>query len=160
MAKSEDKKPKAQGAPVKVAAPPVATPGANPKMATIAHGTPAEPEFVTQQAGTFEAHSYRDELPEHLVDTATLAPLPLTSDEDLSDLPEALQMAIVCFGLKRENVLDHRLTEDGVVIITRGGKKLQWPGDEEKAAALSATDKDGISRSDFPAANLMGKPKA
>jgi len=79
------------------------------------------------------------------------------SDEDLSDLPEALQMAIVAFDLKRADVLDHRLTEDGVVIVTRGGRKLRWPGDEAKAAALTPEEKDGIPRRDFPPANLFGK---
>jgi hypothetical protein len=77
--------------------------------------------------------------------------------EDLSDLPEALQLAIVCFGLKRADVLDHRLTEDGVVLVTRGGRKLNWPGDEHKAITLTPEEKDGVARRDFPPANLFGK---
>lgn len=78
-------------------------------------------------------------------------------DEDLSDLPEALQLAIVCFALKRDHVLEHRLTDDGVVIVTRGGRKLRWPGDEARAANLTAEDKDGVPRRDFPPANLFGR---
>jgi hypothetical protein len=81
---------------------------------------------------------------------------PFESAEDLSDLPEALQMAIVCFDLKRAHVLDHRLTDDGVVLVTRGGRKLTWPGDEAKAAALTPQDKGEPGR-DFPPANLFGK---
>jgi hypothetical protein len=78
-------------------------------------------------------------------------------EEDLSDLPEPLQGAILCFGLKRADVLEHRLTEDGVVIVTRGGRKLRWPGDEDRAASLTPEEKDGVPRRDFPPANLFGK---
>jgi hypothetical protein len=90
-------------------------------------------------------------------ETTALAQVPLEPEEDLSDLPEALQGAILCFRLKRADVLDHRVTEDGVVIVTRGGRKLRWPGDEDRATSLTPEEKDGVPRRDFPPANLFGR---
>ncbi len=90
-------------------------------------------------------------------ETTAPAQVPLEPEEDLSDLPEALQGAILCFGLKRADVLDHRVMEDGVVIVTRDGRKLRWPGDEDRAATLTPEEKDGIPRRDFPPANLFGR---
>jgi hypothetical protein len=81
-------------------------------------------------------------------------------EEDLSDLPEILQQAIVVFGLKRDNVLDYKVssragekkgeTIESVVLVTRGGRKLHYPGDEAKAAKLTDAEKDGEQRIPTP----------
>jgi len=166
MAKQQGQAPRAgaQKPPAPAAAKDSAPPA--PPAATPAAPVPG---YRDESAGTFTGPASSDveigEAPPppaptplgHAIAAAVHAIPLLESEEDLSDLPEALQMAIQCFGLKRDHVLGHRLTEDGVVVITRGGRKLRWPGDEEKAAALTDTDKDGISRRDFPPANLFGK---
>lgn len=127
------------GAPAKSAtpaapdSPPAAQPPAGPPVAAAGEEAPA-----VMPPGEYSAEELADTVEE------------LQPEEDLSDLPEALQIAIPAFGLKREHVLGHRLTEDGVVIITRGGRKLRWPGDEQKAAALEPQEKDGIPRKEWP----------
>ena len=139
--KAAETKPEAAKAP---APNPAAVPAPPPPAETVtAPGPPPEVAPAPEPPPAVEAPA---EVPESF-----------ESEEDLSDLPEALEMAIIAFGLKRAHVLGHRLTEDGVVVITRGGRKLHWPGDEEKAAALTESDKDGIPRKDFPPANLFGK---
>lgn len=71
--------------------------------------------------------------------------------EDLSDLSLALQDAIRGFGLKRADILDHRIRpEGGVVVVTRGGRKLAWPEDRGRAASLTPEEKDGVQRQAAP----------
>jgi hypothetical protein len=70
-------------------------------------------------------------VPGEPITTAALSEL-VTADtpEYLSGLPPVLQEAIQGFGLKRDNVLSHRIRpEGGCVIVTRGGRKLAWPDD-------------------------------
>jgi len=99
----------------------------------VIHGTPTEPD---------EAGAGRTDLG-HAIATAVHAIPKLESEEDLSDLPEALQMAIVCFGLKRENVLDHRLTEDGVVIGFDGSEAVGRARIAEQMARIFADHATG-----------------
>ena len=81
-------------------------------------------------------------------------------EEDNDDLPDAVQVAIVAFGLKRSDVLSHSVQlirgltkkddREQAVIVTRGGQKLRWPGDEAKAAKLTDAEKDGGARVEAP----------
>jgi hypothetical protein len=83
--------------------------------------------------------------------------------EDLSDLPRVLQGALRAFNLKRRHLLGHRIDGDGVVIVTTGGRKLRFPGDEAKALALTEDEKDGVQKTPrfFPEGHLDGgKPRA
>lgn len=82
-------------------------------------------------------------------------------EEDLGDLPKILQQAIVAFGLKRDDVLDYKTTTkkagfkgekdvESVTLVTRGGQKLRFPGDEARALKLTDSEKDGLQRTATP----------
>jgi len=78
---------------------------------------------------------------------AAVAVAAAVQPEDLTDLPEQLVDAIEGLGLRRAHVAGHRIHDDGVTIVTHGGRTLTFPGDEAAAAALTESDKDGVVRS-------------
>ncbi len=74
-----------------------------------------------------------------LADDVSLAPaneaarlFPLVGERVLPDL-----------GLLPEHVAAHRLDGASVILVTRGGVKLRWPDDIERAKTLTQSQKDG-----------------
>jgi hypothetical protein len=84
--------------------------------------------------------------------TTTPPPAPVRADR--------IVQAIKALGLDRaKHVLAAREYPDRVVIVTNGGQKLTYPGDEARAASLTDAQKDGIPQ-DTPHKNTQAKAKA
>lgn len=113
--------------------------------------TPASEPTVTDQ----EAAAVIEEAPAQAA--PVLAPIPWD--------PHSAADCLAAVGIKSEHIESFRAEPEGeLTIVTKGGRKLHFPGDEAKAAALTDSERDGISRTGFPPANVLapraGKGKA
>jgi hypothetical protein len=115
------------------------------------HTRPAAPEVsvsdIDADGDEAETQALVDREPAAREKATTLVVEPPVADvyEDLTDLPPAVRAGIVGFGLKRAEVIGHRAHDDGqgATVVTRGGRKLVWPEDREKALTLTQKDRDG-----------------
>jgi len=60
-----------------------------------------------------------------------------------TEVPVVLESVLPELGLLPEHVAAHRLDVGKVNLITRGGVKLRWPDDIERAKLLTQSQKDG-----------------
>ncbi len=84
--------------------------------------------------------------------------------EPLPEMPPSTPAAKRTFtaaDLRKRGYVDHEKEyEDGtVVIVTKGFQKLRFPGDEEKAGAMSQHQLDGVPPVDTTPKTFLGRPK-
>lgn len=138
MSKKADKK---KGAPVEEPVEEAAAPEAPTTEA-------AAPEAGPQEE-TFDAEGYEAVGDGTVAEAGAAAGEPELVDEPAVQLPafdaDEPYEYLEALGIQREDVLALKPSADleSVTVITRGGVKLVFPGDEEKALKLTDAQRDG-----------------
>ena len=111
------------------------------RAAVVAGVTPGQLDALIEQQRTPPPEESNETAGAEIV----AKPLPSERTGVYDKLREGYLLAVACkeLGLLPEHIAAHRFDLAEVVIVTRGGVKLRWPDDIERARALPQPQKDG-----------------